>query len=115
MSINKITYLSSIYPHGILFFNNPKVTRFYFSDYLDVKLFLNSLKIDKTYVISFDFIVNWLSYDEYSPVITLSKPILITKNSNPRLISKESDPKLIANFIHSKDIEASIIFDLKLN
>ena len=29
-----------------------------------------------------------LTYDEDSPVITLSKPILITRNSNPRTISK---------------------------
>jgi hypothetical protein len=87
MTINNITFLSSIYPHGLLFFNNPTTTRFYFSDYLDVKLFLDSLEIDKTYVISFEFIVSWLSYDEKSPVFTLSEPILITKNSNPRVIS----------------------------
>jgi hypothetical protein len=27
-------------------------------------------------------------HDENSPVITLSKPILVTKNSNPKIISK---------------------------
>jgi hypothetical protein len=31
--------------------------------------------------------MSWFTYEEDSPVISLSKPILITKNSNPRLIS----------------------------
>jgi hypothetical protein len=31
--------------------------------------------------------MSWFIYEEDSPVISLSKPILISKNSNPRLIS----------------------------
>lgn len=54
MSINNITYLKEIYPHGILFFNKPTISRFYFSDYIEVKLFLDRLPDGKIYVISFN-------------------------------------------------------------
>jgi len=43
--------------------------------------------VDKTYVITFEFILSLLLFEEDSPVLILSKPILITKNSNPRIIS----------------------------
>jgi hypothetical protein len=32
-------------------------------------------------------VISWLAYEEDSPVINLTKPILITKNSDPTLIS----------------------------
>lgn len=46
---------------------------------------------------TFDFIVSWLGFDEDMPVISLSKPIVITKNSNP---------KIIADFLNNKIIQA---------
>lgn len=88
MSINNITYLDKVYPHGILFFNKPTISRFYFSDYIEVKLFLDRLHENKVYVISFNWVMSQLNYSEDSPLMTLSDPILITKNSNPKLISK---------------------------
>jgi len=87
MSINNITYLNQFIENRLFIFNNPIVTRFHFNDYIEVSLFLNQLEIDKVYVVTFDFVISWIQYDEDSPVINLSKPILITRNSNPRLIS----------------------------
>ena len=87
MSINKITYLQQILPNRLFIFNNPSITRFYFNDYIEITHFLNELEIDKTYVITFDFVISWFLYEEDSPVINLNKPILITRNSNPKLIS----------------------------
>jgi hypothetical protein len=87
MSIKNITYLDQILENRLFIFNNLSIEWLHFSDYIEIKSFLDSLEIDKTYVITFDFIISWLSYDEDSPVINLSKPILITKNSNPRLIA----------------------------
>jgi len=49
--------------------------------------FLNHLDDNKVYIVTLDFIISWLQYEEDSPVINLSKPILITKDSNPSLIS----------------------------
>jgi hypothetical protein len=60
----------------------------YFNDYIEIAQFLSKLEIDKVYVVTFNFIISWLLYKEEGPIINLSKPILITKNSNPRLISK---------------------------
>jgi len=87
MSITNITYLQNIIPNDIIIINNPCVNRLYFIDFLEIKKFLLTLENDKVYVITFDFILTWLLYEENSPVINLSKPILITKNSNPRLLS----------------------------
>jgi len=87
MSITKITYLDVLLPNRLFLMSNPSITRFYFHDYLEVKQFPDNLEVDKTYVITFDFVMSWFTYEEDSPVISLSKPILITKNSNPRLIS----------------------------
>lgn len=62
-------------------------------DIFELSQFLNDLDEGKTYVLTFDFVLSWLNYDEDSPVINLSKPIIITKNSNPRLL---------CNFIQNK-------------
>jgi hypothetical protein len=51
------------------------------------------ISLDKVYVLTFDFIISWLQFEEDNPVINLTKPILITRNSNPRLIS---------NFLNSR-------------
>nr|AWX52927.1 hypothetical protein [Lactarius sp. (in: basidiomycete fungi)] len=88
MSLNKITYLDQILENKILIISDPYTEIFYFNDSLEIHQFLERLEKDKVYVLSLEFILSWLSYDEDSPVITLSKPILITKNSNPRTISK---------------------------
>jgi len=87
MSIKNITFLDQIIPHSMFVFNNSPKTRFYFNDYLEVKQFLNSLDPDQVYVITFDFISSLMMYSEDTPVIALSKPILITKNSNHIVIS----------------------------
>jgi len=88
MSTNKITYLDQFIPNKFLIISDPYIDRFYFNDSLEVSHFLDKIEIDKVYVVTFEFIYSWLIYDEDTPVITLSKPILITKNSNPRTISK---------------------------
>jgi len=88
MSINKITYLSQFFTFNFLAFTNPEFAWFYFSDIIEIKLFLKNLKVEKCYVLIFELIISEITEDEDSPVITLNDPILVTKNSNPDLISK---------------------------
>ena len=88
MSLNKITYLDQILENKILIISDPYTDIFYFNDSLEIHQFLERLEKDKVYVLSLEFILTLLTYDDDSPIITLSKPILITKNSNPRTISK---------------------------
>ena len=87
MSINKITYLDQFVFTNFTVFTNSLIKRFYFNDIIEVTQFLNELEIDKFYVVSLEFVLSWLQYKEDSPIIILSKPIIITKNSNPRLIT----------------------------
>jgi len=88
MSINKITFLESIIPNDVFCLNNSMISRLYFFDSFEISLFLDILETDKVYVACFEYISSWNLYDEDSPVITLSKPILLTRNSNPRIVSK---------------------------
>ena len=48
---------------------------------------LETLEIDKSYLFSFDFIHDANGFVIGDPSIVLSKPILISKESNPELIS----------------------------
>lgn len=48
---------------------------------------LSNLEKEQAYVVTFDLFVSSLTCWEETPSIALSKPILITKNSNPELIS----------------------------
>lgn len=93
MSINRITYLDQFYNTGIFSISDPYIQLFLFNDYIEVTRFLKTLETGKAYVVSLEFIPSWLDGDDDEPVITLSKPILITKNSSARLIS---------NFIKNK-------------
>jgi hypothetical protein len=104
MTINKITFLESIIPNDIFSLNNSMITRLYFFDSLEITIFLDTLKIDKIYVVCFEYISSWNLHDEDSPVITLSKPILITRNSNPRIIS---------NFIKSQIDLACLSYNIE--
>jgi hypothetical protein len=88
MSLNKITYLDQILENKILIISDPYTDILYFSDSLEIHQFLDRLEKDKVYVLSLEFILTLLTYDDDSPIITLTKPILITRNSNPRTISK---------------------------
>jgi len=94
MSINKITYLNTILPNNLFLFNNSSKIRLYFNDYLEIIQFLGSLEQDKVYVLTFELVVSWFLFEEDSPVLNLSKPILVTKNSNPKLIFKFINDKI---------------------
>jgi hypothetical protein len=103
MSINKITYLQDVIPNKYFVFSEYEHTIFYFSDSLDINLFLRELEIDKVYVVTFELVISEFVDEINPPVITLSKPILITKNSNPLIISK---------FINNQLIQADNNFNL---
>jgi hypothetical protein len=94
MTISNITYLDQLQTNRLFLFSNPSITRFYFQDYLELKQFLNNLEVDKTYIITFDFIMSWLLFEEESPVILLGKPILITKNSRATTISEHLQTRI---------------------
>lgn len=87
MSITNITYLDTIIKNNLFIFNNSSKSRLYFHDYIGITYFLNELEQDTVYVLTFDLIVSWFLYEEDSPSLNLSKPILVTRNSNPRLIA----------------------------
>ena len=103
MSITNITYLKDIIPSKYFIWSDYDYITLHFTDIIEIKLFLQELQIDKVYVVTFELIISDLQDIENPPVITLSNPILITKNSNPRLIS---------NFIKNQLIRADINFNL---
>lgn len=92
-SINRITYLDDFFKNDICIFTNSHFGILEFSDNLEIKNFLSELNEDQIYVVILEFIYSSLTYDEDGPIINLSKPILVTKNSNPDMLSK---------FIHSR-------------
>lgn len=110
MSINRITYFHDFVNHDICIFNNYNFTILYFYDNFDFKIFLSELKEDQMYVVSFEFMYSLSTYDEEGPTINLSKPIILTKNSNPQLISKFINER-IDNCIKSFYLDDSLFFN----
>lgn len=88
LSLTKIDYLDDIIPNKIFISNDSKLNIFYFNDIIEVNKWLKTLEENETYVVTFEFIFSFLNYNDDSPTINLTKPILINNNSNPRLISK---------------------------
>ena len=86
MSITKITY-SDQFHNGIIIISDPLIEIFQFNDYIEVTQFLENLKQDKVYVVTFSLVLSFIDGDEENPSIILSKPILICKNSNARIIT----------------------------
>jgi hypothetical protein len=110
MSISKITYLDQIITYKLFVFSSFEFLHLHFCDEVEISLFLKNLDIDQTYVLTLEL---WLSEDtceEDPPVITLCKPILITKSSNPTLISK-----FILNQISLADNRFNLDYDLIKN
>jgi hypothetical protein len=56
-------------------------------DSKEIKEFLINLDYNKVYVVTFDLVFSCIAYDSGSPFLILSKPILVTNQSNPELIS----------------------------
>ncbi|TLX82065.1 MAG: hypothetical protein E6L00_04750 [Thaumarchaeota archaeon] len=109
MSINRITYFHDFLDHAICILNDPDINIFDFSDSLDVKHFLEELKEDQIYVVTFEFVYSFSTYNEEGPTINLSKPILITKNSNCRIISKFIQDR-INDCINTYNLNESLIY-----
>jgi hypothetical protein len=115
MSINRITYFHQIIPSNFFVFADFSFHLLYFTDFIEVKQFLNLLEIDKVYVLTFELHVSdFNDDDEDVPVITLCKPILITKNSNPVLISKFLLHQ-ISLADESLDLNYDLILQMRLN
>jgi len=90
MTRNNITFLQDVIINYNGIFNIPDAftTRFYFSDTFEVTQFLDNLDGNKSDVLSIELIYSGLTYEEDTPVIILSKPFLVTKESDPLIISK---------------------------
>lgn len=88
MSINRITFFDNLIPNDFWVFSKCHVTIFNYTDKLEVSKFLETLESGKVYVLAFEFVYSFDLYDEEGPTINLTRPILVTKNSNPELISK---------------------------
>lgn len=69
MSIDKITYFHDFFHHDIFILNNSNTTVFLFSDKLEVKKFLEDfIEIDKTYVVVFEFVLSFDTYDSHEKI-----------------------------------------------
>jgi hypothetical protein len=90
MSINKITYLNTILPNNLFIFNNSSKINLIFHDYLEIIQFLNELEQDKVYVLTFDFVVSWFSFEEDSPVNESSSPVNESNNNDNILDSQKN-------------------------
>lgn len=88
MSIDRITYLDDFIKYDVCIFNDCHFRFLEFSDNLEIKNFLSELIKNRIYVVNLEFVYSVLIYNENSPTINLSKPILIVKNSNPDILSK---------------------------
>lgn len=94
MTIKNITFFNQFFPDGIFTISDPYIDILYFSDSVEIANFLfDNLDKDKVYVLTLEFVYSWDRYSEDLPVISLSKPILATRESNP---------KVIADFIQSR-------------
>lgn len=89
MTTNSITFLYELFPNltGIYVYTNYKPHLLHYFDSLDVCNFLKTLGKDKIYVVSPELINLSQDYVQGEPVLTLSDPFVITKESNPDLIS----------------------------
>lgn len=101
-SQNRITLLDDWFdidnvenPTDIIYVVNSKFTWFHFNDFKEISDFLDILEHDKIYIVSFDIILDKLSYEFGDPTIVVSKPILITKESNPWLISRFLNERIV--------------------
>jgi len=116
MSINKITYLDQLYNNGIFSISDPYIEILKYSDSLEITKLLWSLEIDTIYVASFSLVPSWTDGDDENPYITLSKPILITKNSRSSTISNHIKDKMklsIDSFYLDADISYEVIVRYK--
>lgn len=93
ISVNNITFIDELMgevepnPTDIVYIRNCNVIWFQFNDIKGITTFINWLDPNKVYVIYFDLITDKSKHDLNDPTILLSKPILITKESNPWLIN----------------------------
>lgn len=94
MSITTITYLDLFLPDRIITFSEPSTTLLFNNNVKTIIDWLESLTRNKCYAviihIPLDFMVD--NEDEY-PQIHLSKPFVVTKNSNPFLLHGYFDEK----------------------
>lgn len=112
--INKITYLDQFNKYKYFIFANYLFHPLYFADFIEIKQFLDLLEIDKVYVLTLDLHITYCSdEDEDNPVISLTKPILVTRNSSPFLISK-----FILNRMNKADealeLQLDVLRDMRL-
>lgn len=108
MSINNITYLDQFHTYKFFIFADYLFHPLYFADFIEVKKFLELLEYNKVYVVTLDLHISYFSDEgEDNPVISLTKPILITRNSNPNLICK-----FILNRMNKVDEHLELNLDL---
>lgn len=107
MSITNITYFHDLFESdNICIVNYPDIYLFNFSEISEWKSFLKSLEIGKLYVVSLELVLDMDLYNYEDPTIVLSKPILITR---------DSDPILLAGYAISVEVRAGFMYDLHIN
>ena len=92
MSLKKITFLDDILlseKSSIFYLYQAGIAKLSYCDSGDIFFsFLNGLTQNKTYVVCPELVYSSVFYQIGDPVIILSKPFLVTKESNADIVSK---------------------------
>jgi len=115
LSHDKITFFDEKFGNddpdsSIIYITNSSISWFSFFDLNEISDFLDNLEYNKTYIISFDLIFDFLSYEVGDPSIILTKPILINKETNPKLISNFLNER-VKTSCYSYDLDVSCLKD----
>lgn len=102
LSVTKITYLNDLLNDeqnnhlDIIYISKPDFIWFDFADFKDVMNLLSNLGENKAYVVTFELILDQVTYEAGDPTIILGSPILISKRSNPWIILDYFSPRVLS-------------------
>lgn len=102
LSITKITYLNDLLNDkqnnhlDIIYINKADFIWFDFADFKDIMDLLSNLEENKAYVVTFELILDQVTYEAGDPTIILAQPILISKRSNPWIILDYLSPRVLS-------------------
>lgn len=102
LSVNKITFLDEFYWYwkneiNIFYFSQAKYIRLYMVNDSEVIDFLSNLEDNKSYIIELNLVIDWDAFDMGDPALILSKPILVSKESNSRLLTEFINNRIISS------------------
>lgn len=88
LSITRISYYNELDNPAIPDFESEKIEIFREFTIKETNEFLNKLEDNESYILDIEFISNIALWDLDAPVMTLSKPLLVNRNSSATTITK---------------------------